>query len=48
MIVGTTLIQVGRWRSTSVHHCDALNRCGATMLPPDTSGAHRPMLWPLM
>jgi hypothetical protein len=46
MIVGTTLSHVGRYRSTSGHHCDTLKRCGMTTLPPDTSGAMVAMHWP--
>ena len=47
-IVGTRLSHVGRYASTSGHHCDTLKRCGMTMLPPDTSGATVAMHWPLM
>jgi hypothetical protein len=48
MIVGTMLSHVGRCCATSGHHWDTLNRCGMTMLPPDTSGATVAMHWPLM
>ena len=47
-IVGTMLIQVHSYCSTSSHQVEAEKRCGATMLPPDRNGVIVEITCPLM